>query len=303
MDLVRTSTSTIVARAQQAASLGPATHPDDAALLALACARPDLAWPTGRDIAVARNAHLTNTRQELVDALRSESDWLEGDVGMHDGQPVMRHAPGDAVDLTLERWLRIVATSGRGAKLDLKDADALPSMLRAIRAADIPEHRLIINVEVLPVEQLRSIRRAFPKAIVNLSPVADADLTDMELVALQSAADVVRGNLMFPIRIDLMSADVVRALRPFGRIAVWNEPRLWNPSPNDTACLRAMGVNGMVDLREPRGLAARAQAAIAGTAVKLFGWDAVHRALEAIGYLRAARDSGSDGRSAISSWR
>lgn len=270
-----------------ATSAGGAAGPglDDAALLALARARPDLAWPADRDIAHARNAHVSNTRVELEAALRGEYDWIEGDVSMLDGRPVMRHAQKDAVDLDLETWVRVLAESGRGAKFDVKDREALPAVLELSARAGIPAHRLIFNVTNLSVPELHSIRRAFPDAIVNLSPVSDADLSDSDLLALQVAARIVGGRVMFPIRIDLLTDGVVQALRPFGRVAIWNTPQLWNPRRDEHARLRARGVDGMIDLREPAGVKEHVYSTALGGLAKLFGWGPVHRALDAVGLL------------------
>lgn len=259
--------------------------PSDESLLALARARRELAWPEGRDIALANNAHATNTRQQLVEALQGDYDWMEGDVAIQDGKAVMRHRYGDRVDVDLALWVRLVAASGRGAKFDFKDVAALPQVLALVREAGIPAHRLIFNVSRLPPEQLRAIRRAFPDAIINLSPVTDADLSPADLAELQVSARIVGGRVMFPIRIDLLSDTVVRSLRPFGRVAIWNTPLLWNPRHDERARLRAFGVDGMIDLREPRDAVEWLQATAVAGLTRLFGWNAVHRALDAVGLL------------------
>lgn len=261
----------------------PRPEPSDAQLRALATARPDLAWPVGADIARARNAHVTNTRHELGDALAHDFDWLEADVRVGaNGQPVMQHDLEDPPGLELTRWLEFVAPSGRGIKLDVKERAAMPATLAAVRRAGISEHRLIMNVGGWPAPELLKIRTAFPQAIINLSPVSDGDLSSRDLVRLQVAARLVGGPVMFPLRHDLVTPPVVSELRPFGRVAVWNSPSLTNPGPESEPELRAMGVDGMVDLREPVTFKDRTQSAAVGFGVKLFGWDAVHKALAAL---------------------
>jgi hypothetical protein len=266
----------------------PLPGPDDATLLALARARPELAWPADRDISRAYNAHATNTRHDLGAALAADYDWLEGDVSFADGRAVMRHRAGDHVDLDLERWVQVVATSGRGAKFDVKDPAALPDVLDLARRAGIPAHRLIFNVTGLPAPELRAIRGAFPDSIINLSPVSDADLTLADLTELQVAARIVGGRIMFPIRIDLFGTGVLNSLKPLGRVAIWNQPQLWNPRRDEQARLRATGVDGMIDLREPQGVKEIIQSAVVGGAAKVFGWNAVHKALDAVGILDRA---------------
>lgn len=259
--------------------------PDDATLLALAAARPELAWPAGRDIALAQNAHYTNTRAQVAAALVGDYDWMEGDVAVQGGIAVMRHRLGDQVDLDLATWFRLVAASGRGAKLDVKDPDALPAVLELARRSGIPQHRLIFNVTLLPPDQLQRIRRAFPDAIINLSPIADMDLSPADLAELQAAARVVGGRVMFPVRLDLLTPAVLAALRPFGRVAIWNTPQLWNPRRDERTRLRTQGVDGTIDLRAPSGIEQRLQSALIGGASHVLGWDAVHRALDALGIL------------------
>lgn len=253
-------------------------------LHALAAARPELAWQPGTDIARARNAHTTNTRQELAGALRSDANYLEGDVRVGpEGELVMQHDPRDRVDLSLDDWLSVGVASGRGVKVDVKERSALEGTVAAVRRAGVPEDRLIFNVPAWPAGDLLAIRRAFPKAIINLSPTAKLPLTASELVRLQLAARVVDGAVMFPIRQELVTAGVVRALQPYGRIAVWNTPGITNPGRGTEAELRRHGVDGMIDLREPNG-SQYVTSALAQGAARVVGWEPVLRAIDALGY-------------------
>ena len=253
-------------------------------LIALASARPDMAWPQDRDISLARNAHETNTVEELTRALRGDFDWLESDVRVGSGnQPVLRHDVRGPNGMALEPWLRVVKASGRGAKLDVKEAAALPMVLEAVRASGIPQHRIIINVGALPGSALSTIRRALPDAWVNLSPARTVEPTSAELARLQISARIVGGRVMFPIRQDIVTDGVVHALRPFGRVAVWNSPQLTNPDAEDVEQLRAMGVDGMVDLRKPTGGLEQAMAAVVSALRSVFGWGPIHQALDAVG--------------------
>jgi hypothetical protein len=260
--------------------------PDDAQLQALARSRPDLAWHFGADISIARNAHNTNTRMELAEALQGEFDWFEADVRLGEGGvPVLRHKLKDAFDLELQHWLQIVAPTGRGIKLDVKEPEALPAVIEAVRRTGVPQYRLIMNVYPGPTEQLLAVRRAFPRAIINVSPVSDTDLTPADIVELQVTARLLGGAIMFPIRHDLISREVVQALRPFGRIAVWNTPELTNPSPWTPLELRLMGVDGMIDLRESVTRRDRLSTTLVSVGAKLFGWNAVYDVLDAVGLL------------------
>jgi hypothetical protein len=261
--------------------------PDDSSLLRLAAARPDLAWPVEADVSIARNAHETNTRDELAGALRGEFDWLEGDVRLdRTGRPVMQHDRDGSSDLDLATWLRVADASGRGAKLDVKVRDALPATIALVQQSGIDQRRLIINVGIWPAAELASIRRAFPDAIINLGPGSNAALTSADLVGAQVAARIVGGRVMFPIRQDFVTPGIVDALKPFGRVAVWNSPKLTNPGPRDVPRLRAMGVDGMIDLREPASIGQHASSAVIESAAWVFGWDPVRRALDGLGLLK-----------------
>jgi len=275
-------------QAFRAGSLGSgaaAADPGLVSLLALARARPELAWPAGADIANAHNAHYTNTLAQMAAALMGDHNWLEGDVALIDGTPVMRHDGRQRVELTLEQWLQVAAASGRGAKVEVKDRAALPQVLELVRRSGIPQHRLIFNIGPGPASNLLLIRQHFRDAIINVAPEADAHLTSADIVQLQVAARIAGGRIMFPLRIDTVDEAVVAALRPLGRVAIWNSPELWIPREDDVQRLRAMGVDGMIDLRDAANAWQRIQAAAVAGATHVFGWDAVHTALDAVGWL------------------
>lgn len=268
-----------------AAAAVPRT-PSDRELRDLSRSRPDLAWHYGTDISVARNAHATNSREELAVALAGEYDWLEADVRVGpNGVPVLQHRVKDEVGLPLAQWLDYTVPTGRGLKLDVKEPAALPAVIEAVRRAGVSQHRLIMNVYPGPTEQLLAVRRAFPRAIINVSPVSDTDLTAQDIVELQVTAQLLGGAIMFPIRHDLLTRDVVRALRPFGRIAVWNTPELTDPAPWTPLDLRLMGVDGMIDLRDPVSRRDRLSTKLVSVSAKLFGWNAVYDVLDAVGLL------------------
>lgn len=269
-----------------AASSGAAGGgPDDAQLRALALARPELAWDPRADISAARNWHASNTREQLAAGLRSESNWLEVDVRVDgSGRAVLQHDADAPIELSVEQFLSIVGPSGRGAKFDVKEREALPLVLDLARRSGIPQQRLLFNVGAWPAPMLRTIRSDFPDSIVNISPVSDGDLTGSDLAQLQVAARIVGGQVMFPLRHELVTPGVVNALRPYGRIAVWNVPGITNPGARDEAKLRAMGVDGMIDLREPTGAREYATSGAIRVAASLVGWGPIDQALEALGF-------------------
>lgn len=208
--------------------------------------------PSGRDIATARNAHATNTFHELEQALEGDFDWFEGDVRLVGDTAVMAHGAHDQGGLNLRDWVAIVSASGRGMKFDVKDPAALDSVLAAVGAERIPDHRLILNVGVGPDgvsdAQLRQARRAHPEAIINLS-VSEPGMHVPELA--RRARLVSSGPVMFPIEIDEVTPAVVEQLRAHGRIAVWNDPdeHPVTDVARESSRLRRLGADGMIDLR------------------------------------------------------
>lgn len=216
-------------------------------------------WPLGRELSRARNHHLTNRASELRDALTGTCDWYEVDVRRIRGELVASHDPTPALDaLRMRDWIRIVAAARRGIKLDFKERDAIAPTLDLVRAAGVPDERLIINVRVLDPRRggldaahLRRIRARFPRATVNLS-LGDGNLTPARLRAAAELAHAVGGPIAFPLELSRITRDVVAILRASGgSVAAWNDPRR---SPVDDRArtrreLRALGVDGMLDLR------------------------------------------------------
>lgn len=232
-----------------------------ATLRSLAGASSDATrWSSERDIARARNAHRTNTIPELRMALASDSDWFEGDVRMHAGRSVMAHDAHRANGaLSLRDWIEVGAASGRGLKLDFKDVAAIDDALRMLRAANVPAHRIIFNVagggsdvgrSRASLEQLRRIRATYPDAIINLDPGSPP--YDAACIArVVRVARQLGGRVMFPLDARAVTRDAVRELRQVGRVAVWNDPRTFDPGDiaATTRRMRALGIDGMIDLR------------------------------------------------------
>lgn len=269
---------------------------DPLVVLARATASPDVRWTRTSSWRDARNAHETNSAKTLVHALRSDANWLEGDLRVDEhGRLVMAHDEHDeGWGLTLERWLAIGAASGRGVKVDLKEPAGFEAMVEAIAASGIEQSRLILNVPVaghpdrtLDDAQLRRLRRRFPRATVNLSPTGQENLSPPVVAELARTALVVGGAVMFPLQWDLLRDDVIRALRPFGRVAVWSASAWGSPSDvaREAAELRQRGVDGMVDIADPgRGVrllsnATRALGAVFGRQAVLEARDALSRLL------------------------
>jgi hypothetical protein len=225
-------------------------------LLQLAAGRPQDAWLPGTDISLGRNAHKTNTPYEIGQALLGDFNFLEGDVRQEaDGTIVMAHDRGALDGLSLAEWLDVGMASGRGLKLDIKESRAIMPAVLMAKAAGVPDDRLIINVTATGVPdadvslaQLRAIRTIYPGAVVNLSP-GNASYPPTLMRTLARLAQIVGPPVMFPLRWDLVGPNIVSALRPYGRIAIWNLPLIVPRNiPAATAKLRAMGVDGMIDL-------------------------------------------------------
>lgn len=225
-----------------------------------AAAHPDKAWTGSKDIAVARNAHVTNTPAEMLAALQGPYDYLEGDVRMDSRGVVMAHDLGQTSGMTLTQWLQVGQRSGRGLKLDVKEARAIAPILQQVRGID--DARLLLNVtiedanasSIVSAAQLASLRRAHPQAWINLS-VTHFPYDQQVLDRMATVADTVGGPIMFPLRAEFVTPEIVQRLRPHGRVAIWNDPHTFDPTDiaAATARFRGWGVDGMIDLRRPDG--------------------------------------------------
>jgi hypothetical protein len=263
-------------------------------LYALTLGRPDLAWPVDRDIAIARNAHVTNTADEMAEALASEYDYLEGDIRIDGGGTVvMAHDKGDVRGMSFEEWLALCNCSGRGIKMDFKESAAIWPALMACKRRGIDGRRLNINITVygdpdanVSPTLLRRIRKLYPTAVINLS-VSVEKYTPEVLSAMRQFARIAGQPAMFPLRGDLVTPQVVAALRNSGKIAIWNSPELWSPSNIDaeTRRFRAMGVNGTIDLRRGTG-SERILGTLVRTSVNVLGWDATLQILRAVTFFK-----------------
>lgn len=213
-------------------------------------------WTVGDDLADARNMHATNRAGELRDALAGEFDWLEVDVRRIGGRLVASHDRVPARDaLRMEDWLRVGAATERGLKLDFKERDAIAPMLDLVAAAGISNERLVINVptrgsQALTLDQLRRIRRRFPRATINLS-LGSGAYSAAVIGRAVSLGRALGGPVAFPLDLARVDARIVRAFSDGGRIAIWNDP-LRTPVRDRAAAhrrLRAWGVDGTIDLR------------------------------------------------------
>jgi hypothetical protein len=282
---------------------GSATRPaaqragDDAArlqALAIALRSPATTWHGGLDWSQARNAHETNTPSQMEAALRSDANWLEGDVReSRSGALVMAHDPHDVGrGLTLEQWLSIGAASDRGVKVELKEPRIFDGYVAAIRQSGIKPERLILNVPVagapgrpvLSDAQLLELRRSVPGATINLSPTNQHRFTAHVTDELARTARLVGGPVMFPMQWDLLDDATIAALRPHGHVATWAS-RSWG-TPRDPVseqlALRERGVDGMIDLGGPTGLGQRVFATTARALGAVFGRQAVMDARDAV---------------------
>lgn len=236
------------------------TEDERSALAALAARDDGCRWQHGRDVALARICHFANTFDELSAGLAGPFDWLEADVRMQDGRAACAHDVTDSHSIQLDQWLSVVASAGRGAKLDVKERSAVLPAAQLALDAGIERWRLIINVQVAcPVESttdqdLRLLRQLVGDALVNLSPGQGPYPRPVVSEAIR-AAGVVGGPVMFAMHDVHLTPRLVRRLLRHGRVAVWNDPRTLRSSSIDARRrrLRTWGVDGMIDLRGTEG--------------------------------------------------
>ncbi len=268
----------------------PASGQVKADLLAKATDPKQSRWNEGDSFAEARNAHYTNTPAELSKALEGDYNFLEGDVWLEGiarripgldrfREPIMAHEPNNVTGLTLKEWLKVGVASGKGLKLDIKQSAALPKVVEAVKDAKVPQERLIINADMefgpgIPhdlkfrifdkisdfkteVDEMVEVRKALPKATIAVGlytgpKPAGTVYAPSQIYGAIAIAQQLGGPITFPLRADFVTKELVNVLKEHGTVSVWNDPKTYLPDDLDEAerNLRAMGVDGMIDLRE-----------------------------------------------------
>lgn len=214
-----------------------------------------------------RNAHHSNTVDEMREALEGDYDWLEGDVRRD--PPVMGHDYLTSGGLALEDWLEIGGASGRGLKLDIKEAGSIDGIIEAVEASGIPEERLMFNIDAVTgpggsgvnasPDEVRRLREAFPDAHIAIGAKTGGTsdgttYTEAQVSEMIALAEDVGGSVFFPLRAELVTPQIVERLEEHGAVSIWNSPRTYElDGPEAIAAdeqrFRDMGVTGVIDLR------------------------------------------------------
>lgn len=221
-------------------------------------------WHKGRDLAEAKNAHSTNTKEDFEHALKHGYNWLEGDIRTEINEPFaleMRHDKGheSGDNLTLEAWLTRGKASGRGLKLDVKEGERIGEILELCERVGVPAERLMFNLGDGDMAKWGAeIRRRFPDAQIAVNPTDElggeknegplADWQVDRMIALQQETG---SPTTFVVRYDRLTDEAIERLSAHGTISVWNSPA--QGGVDDVAKLtrelRLRGVDGVIDLR------------------------------------------------------
>lgn len=252
-------------------------------------ALPGDCWEPGGSLSDVRHCHFTNTFSEMKHGLEHDYNFFEGDVRLEAGlrrlpgvdrfrEPIMGHDPDDVRGLSLDEWLEVGKASGRGLKLDIKQAAAVPQILSRVKEHGIDDEMLIFNGDVLrgpgapgklaflagrifqdmtmDLDDLRQIRAEFPGSLISLGAYTGRQpegttYSEQQLDRLAELADELGGPISFPLRAEFVTPAVVAALKPHGHVSIWNDPSTYSPPDleADARRFREMGVDGMIDLR------------------------------------------------------
>ena len=268
----------------------PPLRPDrKAELLKLAQAPTDDQWQPGTPMTEVRHCHYTNSYAEMKRGLTEDHNFFEGDIRLEGGirgvkglnhfrEPIMGHDVYHVRGLSLDEWLEVGQESGRGLKLDIKQAAAVPKIIEAVKEHDIPDEMLIFNADVTrgpgspgaivlgaanvladktcDLKDFKKIREEFPQAVLSLGaytgPAPDIkEYSPKQMAFLTEMADELGGPISFPLRADFVTPKVVETMKPHGMVSIWNDPSTYNPQnlADDIRRFREMGVDGMIDLR------------------------------------------------------
>lgn len=248
-----------------AALPGP-VDPEIAELVALArrTRTAQTGWAPGKPLADARNAHSTNTREQMKDALERDRNFLEADVRQEINPPhelEMRHDEGQerGDNLTVRQWLAIGVASGRGLKLDVKEARHMPRLIDEIAAAGVPAGLLMFSLGFDSADRWGArLRARFPQAWIAInSPSHEDELTPSGIEAMLALGRRIGGPITFIVYFDSLTLAKLNALKPGGPVSIWNSrfagTRVEDPAAV-TRSLERMGVDGVVDIRPSAGL-------------------------------------------------
>jgi len=227
-------------------------------LAAIAAAAPrEYSFTPGAHPSTIRNAHYTNTRAQLAYALAGPYNSVEGDVRVENGIPVMKHDGHAAADLTFEQWAWLANKAGKHLRVDVKEAAGIPAIAETLERLGIPGGSITFNVGAgapwasnnMSVPAIRALRQRFPESWVTLN-LAVPLLPGYKL-AVEAAKRIGGDRLGVAVMAETVRESDVRLLRTvFASVNAWNLPLLGEIDVEAaTKRLRAIGVNGMMDLR------------------------------------------------------
>jgi hypothetical protein len=176
---------------------------------------------------------------------------------MRDGVPVMQHDSHGAYDLTFEQWAILAARAGKHLRCDVKEAAALEPVARILERLGVPAGSITFNVAAgtpwssanQSVSTIKALQARFPGCWVTLN--LPLPFGPGYLLAMRIAKEIGKDHLGVAIMGGLIHArDVSLLRRTFEVVNAWNEPKIKELDiVAETARLRSIGVNGMIDLR------------------------------------------------------
>ncbi|XP_067087988.1 protein FAM151B [Osmerus mordax] len=97
-------------------------------------------------------SHAANSRAKIAAALTGPAHMIEADVlmrGRDPREPIMAHPPETDSDITLHDWLKQVAASDKGIKLDFKSLQAVAPSMVLLQQVQL-RGPVWINADILP---------------------------------------------------------------------------------------------------------------------------------------------------------
>jgi hypothetical protein len=154
--------------------------------------------------------------------------------------------------------------SGRGLKLDFKDLQDkdMPGLLKTIKEAGVPDHRLMFNLGRGAAEKWGpEIRKQSPNAIIAINPSeppGNQPVGTAEARQMVETAKKVGGPVSFVVDNTKKQTDFGKVIPEFKKlpgatISVWGTS---GDVEGRTQELRERGVNGLIDLK-PQSLQER----------------------------------------------
>ena len=193
---------------------------------------PNRPWNNDMPLRGSRNAHRTNTTEQIEEARHSKVHWFEGDLRSpnHPKQPLNMGHDDSEQGMPLSEWLKRGKASGRGLKLEMKDVQSAAEVDRILDEVEKSnqdgklDQRLMFNMAAGNMERFgQQIAERFPGAILAIT-ARQGELTPQEVRRLQDIPNGwdPRPKVTYVLNETQVARGLVHKLQQIGPVSIWN---------------------------------------------------------------------------------